>query len=101
MLGDPFLQQGNDAWMSPASWRSGPGIERVLVLCVIVPIEVLDIWFGHVRLPRWFSSDTAGRERKGESDAYKAYERIFVPVSLPVLLTTVVVILWLAVARPV
>jgi len=75
-------------------------IKLVLVLCVIVPIEVLDIWFGHVRLPRWFASDNAGSERKGGSDAYKAYERRFVPVSLPLLLTTVVVILWLAVARP-
>jgi hypothetical protein len=34
-------------------------------------------------------------------DAYEAYERRFVPVSLPLLLTAVVVILWLAVARPV
>jgi len=72
-----------------------------LVLCVLVPIEILDIWFGHVRLPRWFSSDTPGAGEKGRMDSYDAYERRFVPVSLPLLLIAVVVILWLAVARPV
>jgi hypothetical protein len=76
-------------------------IKLVLVLCVIVPIEIIDIWFGHVRLPRWFSSGRVGTGVKGELDAYEAYERRFVPVSLPLLLTAVVVILWLAVARPV
>lgn len=74
-------------------------IKLVIVLCVIVPIEILDIWFGHVRLPRWFSSIRAGTEIK-EEDAYNAYERRFVPVTLPLLLSAVVIIMWLAVARP-
>lgn len=71
-----------------------------LVLCVIVPIEILDIWFGHVRLPRWFASGGPGSKAQGGEDAYDAYERRFVPFSLPPLLIAVVVIMWLAVARP-
>lgn len=65
----------------------------------IVPIEILDIWFCHVRLPRWFSSVKAGMEIK-EEDACKAYECRFVPVTLPLLLSAVLIIMWLAVARP-
>jgi hypothetical protein len=75
-------------------------IKLLLVLCVLLPIEVLDIWFGHLRLPRWFA---AMRELRGEPagrDEYAAYERKFVPVSLPILLATVVIIMWLAVAKP-
>lgn len=75
-------------------------IKLALVLCVIVPIEILDIWFGHIRLPHWFSSKPPGRDANAGSDAYTAYERRFVPISLPVLLVAVAAILWLAVARP-
>lgn len=75
-------------------------IKLLLVLCVIVPIEILDIWFGHIRLPQYFLSDKADTKVKKEANAYNDYERKFVPVSLPLLLIAVVIILWLAVARP-
>ncbi|MEA3276137.1 MAG: hypothetical protein U9Q81_12775 [Pseudomonadota bacterium] len=72
-----------------------------LVLLVIVPIEIGDMWFGHLRLPRLFSSrgrDSGLRESKNSLDLY---ERRFVPLTLPPLLLTVVVIMWLATAKPV
>ncbi|MEJ2382399.1 MAG: DUF2269 family protein [Gammaproteobacteria bacterium] len=75
-------------------------LKLALVLCVIVPIEVVDIWFGHVRLPRWFSRRESTVVRKEPYDAYEAYERKFVPVSLPILLVAIVLVLWLAVAKP-
>ena len=31
-------------------------LKLALVLCVILPIEAMDMWFGHVRLPQSFSS---------------------------------------------
>jgi len=75
-------------------------VKLILVLCVIVPIEILDIWFGHVRLPRWFSSGKGDPKAGSGKNAYQAYEDKFVPISLPLLLIAVVLILWLAVARP-
>ena len=71
-------------------------IKLVLVLCVIVPIEIMDIWFGHFRLPQWFSTN----KTDSKVDAFNAYERKFVPISLPLMLVAVVIIMWLAVARP-
>jgi len=75
-------------------------IKLALVIGVVLPIEIIDIWFGHVRLPRWFAT----RKRPGAGyrayDAYAAYERKFVPISLPLLLAAVVAILWLAIAKP-
>jgi hypothetical protein len=38
-----------------------------LVLCVIIPIEILDVWFGHVCLPRFYSSESRINEVAGKS----------------------------------
>jgi len=76
------------------------GLKLALVLGVILPIEILDISFGHVLLPRWFRRREASGSEQKDSGAYKAYERKFVPLTLPLLLITVIVIMWLAVAKP-
>lgn len=75
-------------------------IKLALVICVIVPIEIIDIWFGHVRLPRWFSGVEPDHGENSTDNAYTSYEKRFVPVSLPIMLVTVVVIMWLALAKP-
>ena len=72
----------------------------VLVVCVIVPIEIGDIWFGHFRLPRWFRSPQRDSDLQHSGNELERYENRFVPLTLPILLIAVVVILWLAVARP-
>jgi hypothetical protein len=72
----------------------------VLVVCVIVPIEIGDIWFGHFRLPRWFRSSQRDSDLQHSGNELERYENRFVPLTLPILLITVVGIIWLAVARP-
>ena len=76
-------------------------LKIVLVLCILLPIEVMDIWFGHVRLPSQFSSRDQHIDSRKKMKPLELYERRFVPISLPILLTTVVVIMWLAIAKPV
>jgi hypothetical protein len=71
-----------------------------LILCVILPIEMIDIWFGHVRLPRFFSTESASTEPRRKMDSYALYEHRFVPVALLPLLISVVIIIWLALAKP-
>jgi hypothetical protein len=75
-------------------------LKIALILCVIVPIEAVDIWFGHVRLPRQFSSKQGHSDSARKMNAYEIYERRFVPISLPPLLLTVAIIMWLAIAKP-
>ena len=79
-------------------------LKLALIICVIAPIEALDIWFGHIRLPRQFSSNQWRSEpkedEKGKINSYEFYERRFAPISLPPLLLTVVAIMWLAIAKP-
>lgn len=76
-------------------------LKIALVLCVILPIEVMDMWFGHIRLPRQFSSRHRNTISNKKMNSLELYERRFVPISLPILLVTVVVIMWLAIAKPV
>ena len=76
-------------------------VKIALILLILVPIEVVDIWFGHVRLPGLFSSTSRDTSVKSKMNGLELYERRFVPITLPILLVTVVGIMWLAIARPV
>lgn len=76
-------------------------LKIALVVFILLPIEAVDIWFGHVRLPGQFSSRQEITAEATNMKSVRLYERTFVPISLPVLLVTVVVIMWLAIAKPV
>jgi hypothetical protein len=76
-------------------------LKIALVLCVLLPIELMDMWFGHIRLPRQFSSQGRNTDSRKKMSSVELYERRFVPISLPILLVTVVVVMWLAIAKPV
>jgi hypothetical protein len=76
-------------------------LKLALVVLIIVPIELADLWFSHRGLPEIFASrrpDAPYTER--EKRLLDLYHRRFVPITLPVLLATVVVVMWLAVAKP-
>ena len=76
-------------------------LKIVLVLCILIPIEAMDIWFDHVRLPSQLSSRGRDTDSRKKMNPLELYEHRFVPISLPILLVTVVVIMWLAIAKPV
>jgi hypothetical protein len=76
-------------------------VKLAIVIAVILPIEIPDLWFGHRGLPRIFEARapdapyTADEQRLLDN-----YHRRFVPIFLPILLIAVVVVMWLAVAKP-
>jgi hypothetical protein len=73
-----------------------------LVLGIVIPIEVADMWFSHRRLPGIFASRQPDAPySKEDLRILRLYHRRFVPIALPVLLTTVVAVMWLALAKPV
>lgn len=75
-------------------------LKLALVLGVIIPIEIADMWFSHKRLPGIFSSRRPDAPYTvQERHLLSLYHRRFVPVALPALLATVVAIMWLAVAK--
>ena len=42
------------AWLHDAFGQPWLQLKLLLVLAIVVPLEVFDIWLGHVRLPRLF-----------------------------------------------
>ena len=81
-----------------ATWLK---VKLALVLLVIIPIEVPDLWFSHRGLPEIFASRRPDAPyTESEQRLLDAYHRRFVPIFLPILLVAVVVIMWLAIAKP-
>jgi uncharacterized membrane protein len=77
------------------------GAKLLLVLGIIVPIEVADIWFSHIGLPGVFRHRQPTAAYTGRDRALlELYHRRFTPIALPILLLAVAAITWLAVAKP-
>lgn len=77
-------------------------LKLAVVVFVVLPIEIADLWFSHRALPGIF---TLRRPEvpyeSGEQRLLDLYHRRFTPVALPLLLAAIVVVMWLAVAKPV
>lgn len=81
-----------------ATWLK---LKLAIVIAIIVPIEVPDLWFSHRSLPQIFASRVPDAPyTESEKRLLDAYHRRFVPIFLPVLLIAVVVVMWLAIAKP-
>lgn len=73
----------------------------LLILVVIVPLEIADMWFSHRRLPEIFASrEPTAPYTPREQRILHLYHRRFVPIGLPSLLAAVAFMMWLAVAKP-
>jgi len=72
----------------------------LLVLAVVRPLELLDIWLGHVRLPRLFHHRRPSRPYSARESALLAlYHCRLTRIALWVMPVAVTVIIWLAVGK--
>lgn len=77
----------------PPAWFA---IKLLIVLGVIMPFELLDIWFSHFRLPALLRavSDVGTFDR-----ATQFYHRIFTPLAVAVLVPSIAMVVWLALGK--
>lgn len=75
-------------------------IKLLIITSLLLPLEAIDIWFVHHRLPRMFT------QRRGNtpysSSEYRLltlYHRRFTPLALTLLPVIVVSIMWLAIGK--
>jgi hypothetical protein len=81
-----------------ATWLQ---VKLAIVIFVILPIEIPDLWYSHRGLPQIFASRRPEAPyTSDEQRVLDSYHRRFVPILLPILLIAVVIIMWLAVAKP-
>lgn len=72
----------------------------MLVLLIIVPLEVIDIWFGHIRLPRLFHERHPAKPyTRQEAALVNFYHTRFTPLALLLMPVAIGVIMWLAITK--
>ena len=73
----------------------------ILIVLVVVPLESVDIWLSHVRLPQLFAADRVPLSyTRVEKRLLGFYHGCFSRLALWVLPPTVLIIMWLALAKP-
>jgi len=73
----------------------------LLVALVVIPLEIIDIWYSHVRLPAILHLRHPSRlYTTREQAALYFYHRHFTPAAILILPGTLIAILWLALGKP-
>lgn len=73
----------------------------LLVAIIVIPLEIVDIWYSHVRIPAILRLRHPSRNyTPAERTALSFYHRRFTPAALLVLPGTLIAILWLALGKP-
>ena len=76
-------------------------VKLFLVAVIVIPLEVIDIWFCHYKLPRLFHQRHPSRPYAvQESRLLESYHTRFVPLALIGIPFAVISIFWLAIAKP-
>ena len=76
-------------------------LKLTLLSVIVLPIEILDIWFGNIQLPRLFKQRHPVRPySRQEQQLLGMYHQRLVPIALVVLPPTLLVIFWLAISKP-
>lgn len=73
----------------------------LLVALIVLPLEIVDVWFSHVRLPAILRGRHPSQPyAPAEIHTLRVYHNRFTPVAVLLLPATIVVIMWLAIGKP-
>lgn len=76
-------------------------VKLSLLITIVLPIELIDIWFGNIQLPRLFNQRHPVRPYSTqERQILRRYHQRLVPVALLLLPPTLVLMFWLAISKP-
>ena len=77
-------------------------LKLLLVAVIVVPLEIIDIWFCHYKLPRLFHHRHPSRPYAAqESRLLETYHYRFVPIALVSIPLAVMSIFWLVIGKPI
>ncbi|MBI3563380.1 MAG: DUF2269 domain-containing protein [Gammaproteobacteria bacterium] len=76
-------------------------LKIMIILLVIAPLEIIDIWYSNIRLTRLFIQRHPSRPYSlSERRWLDNYHYRFVPMALVLMPPTLLAILWLAIGKP-
>lgn len=95
-----LLSGASLAWLHGWFGESWLSLKLALVIVVVVPFELVDIWLGHIRLPRLFHQRHPSRPYSAqESELLHLYHERLTRIAWWVMPVAVTTIIWLAVAK--
>lgn len=72
----------------------------VIILLLIIPLEILDIWYGNIKLPQIFSRlNEAGYDTK-QTRTLHIYHAYVTRIAIAIIPISVLAIMWLVIAKP-
>ncbi len=72
----------------------------LLVLGLVIPLEIADIWYGNIRLPRIFARFNEQGYDSQQTRILRIYHRYITGAALVIIPVTVALIMWLVIAKP-
>src|SRR6187551_1281104 len=72
----------------------------LIILFLIVPLEILDIWYGNIKLPQIFSEFNEAGYNMQQSKTLHIYHAYVTRFAIAVIPINVLAIMWLVIAKP-
>ena len=72
----------------------------LIILLAIIPLEIVDIWYGNIKLPPIFSQLNAQGYDKLSSTRLHIYHAYITRIAIAVIPVSVLAIMWLVIAKP-
>ncbi len=73
-----------------------------IVLLVIIPLEIIDIWLGNWKVQKLVEKRSSGNTLTGREEGYiQFYHRTFTTIALITIPTSVMAIMWFAITKTV
>lgn len=72
----------------------------LLILAVILPLEIADIWYGNIKLPRIFVQQNSAGYNIQDARTLHIYHRYITTAAILIIPLCVTLIMWLVIAKP-
>lgn len=91
-FGMVYLVYGfNQPWLQ---WK------LLIILLFVVPLEMLDIWYGNIKLPQIFSRFNEAGYDTTQSKTLHIYHVYVTRTAIAIIPASVLIIMWLVIAKP-
>lgn len=82
---------------NPAPWLQW---KLLIVFAVVVPLEIMDIWYGNIKLPQIFSRFNENGYDTKQLKTLQTYHKYITGAAIFIIPVSVLVIMWLVIAKP-
>lgn len=82
---------------NPASWLQW---KLLIIVAVVIPLEIIDIWYGNIKLPQIFSRFNENGYNTEHLKTLHVYHKHITGAAIVIIPISTLAIMWLAIAKP-